>query len=189
MDDKNKKELGYSADIQYQEDYYSEHANREQTVDIGSDSLEDYMDDDFMDIIKDDIKDLIHLVPGLPVQLQTAINQVLKPVIRDWKKIKDNQYPKTIPNGDIHITFPDPEIINPIPPTWEGIKPIIPDPSPSVNPPEYNPYPEIVIPNIVDPTPSARVEPNIDYSDSEDSLIDDDGLFTSAAKAKIVKGE
>jgi hypothetical protein len=77
MDDKNKKELGYSADIQYKEDYYSEHEYSERTGQLGTISdYDDLMDDDFMDIIQNNINDLIYLVPNLPVKLQTAINQL-----------------------------------------------------------------------------------------------------------------
>ena len=193
MDDKNKKELGYSADIQYKEDYYSEHEYSEQTGQSGT--ISDYdnlMDDDFMDIIQNNINDLIYLVPNLPVKLQTAINQVLKPVIRDWKKIKDNDYPKRIPGGGDPIITPPPIWNPPVPPDLPPER--IPDPTPfEPNPfdliPPVNHEPVIITPTIIDPTPVHRVEPIIEDPDIKTPFIDDDDLFAPATKIKIINEE
>ena len=143
MDGKNKKELGYTANIKYQEDYITDYAhykqlNNEPITDNNQGNVDD---DDFMQMVHDDIKDLIQLVPKLPTNVQTAINQVLKPVIRAWKKIKDNEYPRHIPDDkDPHIIVPpsppspspdpdDPWTPNPTPPpTWENPEPEQPDP-------------------------------------------------------------
>ena len=152
MDGKNKKELGYTANIKYQEDYITDYTqykqlNNESTIDDNQGSVDD---DDFMQMVHDDIKDLIQLVPKLPTNVQTAINQVLKPVIRAWKKIKDNEYPRHIPDDkDPHIIIPPgstpepepkpdptPEPDNPWrpnptpPPTWEDSDPWNPTPDP-----------------------------------------------------------
>ena len=195
MDDKNKKELGYSADIQYKEDYYSEHTYSEQTSTTDTNDLSDYMDDDFMDIIQNDINSLIHLVPGLPIRLQTAINQVLKPVIRDWKKIKDNSYPKRIPGGGgPYIIFPEPDPVYPIPPGPPDPPWIIPDPpewdpDPPIELPPYNEDPIIISPGIIDPTPVHRIDPVIQDPGIESPFIDDDELFAPATKIKIINEE
>ena len=190
MDDKNKKELGYSADIQYKEDYYSEHEYSERTGQLGISDYDNLIDDDFMDIIQGNINDLIYLVPNLPVKLQTAINQVLKPVIRDWKKIKDNDYPKRIPGGGDPIITPPPDWNPPIPPDpWEipDPTPFEPDPFDPIPPVNYEP--NIITPAIIDPSPIHRVEPVIEEPGIEISFIDDDDLFAPATKIKIINEE
>ena len=142
MDGKNKKELGYTADIKYQEDYITDYThyvqlNNNSEIDNDQGTTND---DDFMQMVHEDIKDLIQLVPKLPTDIQTAINQVLKPVIRAWKKIKDNEYPRHIPDDkEPHIIVPpsfipdpyDPWNPNPIPPpTREDPDPVEPGPDP-----------------------------------------------------------
>lgn len=101
MSDKNKKELGYRANIRYEENYLSDYVHRR------SDSINDQpnagssnINNSIMEGIQDNVNSLIQLVPKLPTEIQTAINQVLKPVIRDWKKIKDYDYPTRIPDSD-----------------------------------------------------------------------------------------
>ena len=185
MDGKNKKELGYTADIKYQEDYITDYTHYEQlnnNSEIDNNDQGTINDDDFMQIIHEDIKDLIQLVPKLPTDLQTAINQVLKPVIRAWKKIKDNEYPRHIPDDkEPHIIVPSGTIIAPsnppglIPPTngngpmpptngddpiyypgrepWNPPDPSLPDPPIWIPPIRENPDPTIIVPTITNPIP------------------------------------
>lgn len=213
MDGKNKKELGYTANIKYQEDYITDYThykqlNNESTTDNNQGNVDD---DDFMQMVHDDIKDLIQLVPKLPTNVQTAINQVLKPVIRAWKKIKDNEYPRHIPDDkDPHIIVPplpplpplpspepdDPWTPNPTPPpTWETPDPEQPDPwdpepwnpgSPPIwTPPiRENPDPTIIVPSIINPIPDRR-EDLVPKTILTSPIITDDDLFRPATNRRI----
>ena len=171
MDGKNKKELGYTANIKYQEDYITDYThykqlNNESTIDSNQGNVDD---DDFMQMVHGDIKDLIQLVPKLPTNVQTAINQVLKPVIRAWKKIKDNEYPRHIPDDkDPHIIIPPSSTPNPLPtpvpnplPTPDPEPEPTPNPDPNPNPepaPDHNPNPE---PGLTpDPGPGLTPDPD-----------------------------
>lgn len=209
MDGKNKKELGYTADIKYQEDYITDYTHYEQLnnnseIDNDQGTIND---DDFMQIVHEDIKDLIQLVPKLPTDLQTAINQVLKPVIRAWKKIKDNEYPRHIPDDkEPHIIVPPGTIIDPlnppdsIPPTngddpiyypgrepWNPPDPSLPDPPIWIPPIRENPDPTIIVPTITNPIPIP--EPR-DYTDPSSkapisSIVTDDDLFSPATDRRV----
>ena len=154
MDDnnKNKKQLGYNADIQYEEDYSTDYTYQPQTSTSDLGGVE--YDDDFMNSIQEDVNDLIQMIPGLPSTMQTAINQVFKPVIKDWNRIKDNKYPKKIPDGNKPIIIiPDPD---PIPPG-----PIPPKPVPPGSTPPGTVPPGSIPPGTVPPgsTPPGTVPP------------------------------
>ena len=207
MDGKNKKELGYTANIKYQEDYITDYThykqlNNDSTIDNNQGDVDD---DDFMQMVHDDIKDLIQLVPKLPTNVQTAINQVLKPVIRAWKKIKDNEYPRHIPDDkDPHIIIPplpspipdDPSTPDPWEPDpWEPIDPVDPDPwtpnpwepdpPPTWTPPEReNPDPTIIVPTIINPIPEPRETPD-PKTILISPIITDDDLFRPATDRRI----
>ena len=205
MDGKNKKELGYTANIKYQEDYITDYTHYEQlnnnsTIDNNQGNVDD---DNFMQMVHDDIKDLIQLVPKLPTDLQTAINQVLKPVIRAWKKIKDDEYPRHIPDDDPHIIIPptyipdpEPDPNPPSPPSWEWPEPNPdpdpwepdpwePDPPPIWTPPvRENPDPTIIVPTIINPIPEPRENPD-PKTILTSPIITDDDLFRPATNRKI----
>ena len=196
MDDnnKNKKQLGYNADIQYEEDYSTDYTHQPQTSTSDLGGVE--YDDDFMNSIQEDVNDLIQMIPGLPSTMQTAINQVFKPVIKDWNRIKDNKYPKKIPDGDkpiIIIPDPDPIPPGPIPP-----KPVPPEPIPVPIPPKPKPIPKpeekerpgYIIPEIGDPPiPDPKEDPYENFHvDPEGKVpfINDDDLFVPSTNRKVV---
>ena len=217
MDGKNKKELGYTANIKYQEDYITDYThykqlNNDSTIDNNQGDVDD---DDFMQMVHDDIKDLIQLVPKLPTNVQTAINQVLKPVIRAWKKIKDNEYPRHIPDDkDPHIIIPplpspipdDPSTPDPWEPDpwepdpwepdpWEPIDPVDPDPW-TPNPWEPDPPPTWTPPERENPDPTIIVptiiNPIPEPRETPDPktilispIITDDDLFRPATDRRI----
>ena len=148
MEDDNKRRLDYNADFQYEEDYFSDYTHINISQDSNNNELE--YDDDFMQGIQDTIDDLVVLIPGLPLQLQTAINQVFKPILLDWREnFKDKKYPSRIPD-------PDKGVIKPIEPEPEP-GPVPPSPRPNPNPdpdPDPNPNP--------DPDPNPNPSPNPD---------------------------
>ena len=150
MEDNNKRRLDYNADFQYEEDYFSDYTHINISQDSNNNELE--YDDDFMQGIQDTIDDLVVLIPGLPLQLQTAINQVFKPILLDWREnFKDKKYPSRIPD-------PDKGVIKPIEPEPEP-GPVPPSPRPNPNPdpdPNPNPNPD------PDPNPNPSPDPNPD---------------------------
>lgn len=216
MNDDNKKELGYRANIKYDDDYFTDYTHHKQSNTQSPSGEQDEDNVDFMEMIQGDINSLIHLVPNLPINLQTAVNQVLKPVIRDWKKIKDHEYPNRIPDGE------DPVIPGPIPPTpgpepgpsdkdpddedIEFEDPWYPDPDPEPDhwelpdpkPPQWDPYepeefgetefPVIITPDIIDPTPSPRSQIT-QPTVLVSPLITDDDLFRPATDRKVIYEE
>lgn len=196
MDDnnKNKKQLGYNADIQYEEDYSTDYTHQPQTSTSDLSGVE--YDDDFMNSIQEDVNDLIQMIPGLPSTMQTAINQVFKPVIKDWNRIKDNKYPKKIPDGEKSIIFiPDPD---PIPPGPIPPKPVPPNPVPAPTPPEFDPIPKpeekerpgYIIPEIGDPPiPDPNEDPYKNFHvdpEAKVPFINDDDLFVPSTNRKVV---
>lgn len=106
-DDKNKR-LDYRPDIKYEDDYYSDKAFREKHREEQKDEEDDDLyDEDFMDSLQDDIDHLVELIPMLPIDLQTAVNQVFKPVFNDWyDNLKGRLYPTRIPDPDNPIIKP-----------------------------------------------------------------------------------
>ena len=115
-DDKKDKTLGYEPDLNYEEDYSTEYTH----IDYDDEYTGGVQyDDDIMNNIQNNMDNLTILIPGLPLQMQTIVNQVFKPVLLDWRKnFKDKKYPSRIPDSDV------PEII-----------PIEPDPFPPPPPP------------------------------------------------------
>ena len=105
-EDKNKR-LDYRPDIKYEDDYYSDKAFRESYREEHEEEDDDLYDEDFMDSLQDDIDHLVELIPLLPVDLQTAVNQVFKPVFNDWyENLKGRLYPTRIPDPDKPIIRP-----------------------------------------------------------------------------------
>lgn len=107
MDD-NKRKLGYEPDIQYEEDYYSDGATKPEDESSLLDNND--IDNSMMDNVQDNIDSLINTIPLLPLEIQTAINQVFKPIFNDWYlNIKGNNYPSRIPTpGNTIIKPKDP---------------------------------------------------------------------------------
>ena len=123
-DDKKDKTLGYEPDLDYDEDYSTDYSHIEYDDDYTGGVQ---YDDDIMDNIQNNMDNLTILIPGLPLQLQTIVNQVFKPVLLDWRKnFKGKRYPSRIPDSDV------PEII-PIEPDP------VPPPGPGPTPPEWPP--------------------------------------------------
>ena len=123
-DDKKDKTLGYEPDLDYDEDYSTDYTHIEDNDEYTGGVQ---YDDDIMDNIQNNMNNLTILIPGLPLQLQTTVNQVFKPVLLDWRKnFKDKRYPSRIPDSDV------PEII-PIEPEPD------PDPTPDPIPPSDDP--------------------------------------------------
>jgi hypothetical protein len=183
MDKDDKRRLDYRPDIQYQEDYYSDYDGNifGDSTDLDyDDNKENLYDQSYMDHIQDTINDLIQLIPNVTPELQTAINQVFKPIFNDWyKNLKKKKYPTSIPDPDTPIIIqPDP-----VGPSWPH--PVPPDPPWFPTPPGgggggqdededpiiKKPEPEIYIPNIDPPVIPEIIIPepgNIDIGEIDD---------------------
>ena len=190
MSDKNKKELGYRANIRYEENYLSDYVHRR------SDSINDQpnagssnINNSIMEGIQDNVNSLIQLVPQLPTEIQTAINQVLKPVIRDWKKIKDYDYPTRIPDSDDPIigTPPNSSPSNSSPSNTEGGN--FPGNIPPWVPPQLeNKEPTIIVPDITPPMPELRPEEKPIITPIT-PIVSDDDLFEPGSDRTITYEE
>ena len=124
--DNNKKKLNYTADIKYTEDYSTLYSHKEDSFTQSYSSVIYDEDNTFMTNINNNMNTLILLIPGLPIELQTAINQVFKPILLDWREwLKDEKYPIRIPDPDI----PDIKDIPPGDKDPEGKDPENKDPS------------------------------------------------------------
>lgn len=182
-DNKNKKQLGYNADIQYEEDYSTEYSYQQTQTDSSLDENGINYDDNFMNNIQEDVDALIQMIPGLPTIMQTAINQVFKPVIKDWNRIKDRKYPINIPDGKKPIIYnPDPP--GTIPP---GNMPKPPTIDPILKPTEDE-RPGYIIPEIgKDPIPDLREDPyKTPDGDGTIPFITDDDLFTPSTNRRLI---
>ena len=196
MDD-NKRKLGYEPDIQYEEDYYSSGAIKPED---GTSSLDnDDIDNSMMDNVQDNIDSLVNSIPLLPLELQTAINQVFKPIFNDWySNIKGNNYPTRIPTPGNTIIKPKDPGNDPFDPGGGGPgdgggdpgggggDPEGGDPG-NINPTPYYPWnpPSITFPDPDDPkifTPEWK-EPVIkpDPMEIEKELPIDDDLFAPSS--------
>lgn len=187
MDD-NKKKLSYVPDIQYEEDYYSDGAIKPQEDNESDDS--NIFDDSIMDHIQDNIDNLIQVIPLLPLDLQTVVNQVFKPIFNDWyTNIKGSHYPTYIPDPGKTIIKPKPDSgIEEYPgeneyPSNEDPGNITPDPYFPWNPPGTEPVgprdPAIFTPEINDPV----IKP--DTNMQEQILPIDDDIFAPSSPFEI----
>lgn len=196
MDD-NKRKLGYEPDIQYEEDYYSDGAIKYKNA-LDENTEEEESEGSIMDNVQDNIDGLINTIPLLPIEIQTAVNQVFKPIFNDWySNIKGNKYPTRIPR-------PGEPIIKPKDPTYTGGDPngggTQPDNggwNPGKEPdstipedPEFDPYfpwesPDYAYPDPYTPsifTPDIKtpiIKP--DVLRPEDKLPIDDDIFASSS--------
>ena len=163
-DDKIKKSLSYEPDISYEEDYYSDHKSYDQ-ISTESEYInplhdDNNYDDAIMQNIQNNIDFLVQLISNLPLELQTPINQVFKPVFLDWNKnLKKQKYPIVIPEPIITIK--------------KERKPI-----------EVKPEDIIRRPDPVPIVPDSRNVDPIDDDPIDDDLIDD-GLFEPSAPIDI----
>ena len=149
-DDKDKQKYSYRPDIEYQDTYESEHDNRQyKSVSAKDKPTED--SNEIMDSITDTFNAISKIIPSFPVELQTAINNVYKPILDDWSKIRREPYPGDIPSDDDPVYIP-------------GTRPPIEEPD---GEDEFYFYPEP--PNGITPTPSM-------YED-ESYVIDDDSMW------------
>ena len=200
MDD-NKKKLSYTPDIQYEEDYYSSGAikSEDETSSLGNNDI----DNSIMDNVQDNINSLVNSIPLLPLELQTAINQVFKPIFNDWySNIKGNNYPTRIPTPGKTIIKPKDPGSDPFDPGGGGDPGGGDDPNGgggdpggdnpgNINPVPYYPWnpPGITFPDPDDPkifTPEWK-EPIIkpDLIEKEEELPIDDDLFAPSSPFTI----
>ena len=134
-DDKDKQKYSYRPDIEYQDTYESEHDNRQhKTVPVKDKPPEG--NSEIMDAITDTFNEISKIIPSFPVELQTAINNVYKPILDDWASMRKEEYPEHIPSDDDIIYEP-------------GIIPSRREPDPD---PELYFYPEP--PDGITPSPS-----------------------------------
>ena len=149
-DDKDKQKYSYRPDIEYQDTYESEHGNRQyKSVPVKDKPTED--NNEIMDSITDTFNAISKIIPSFPVELQTAINNVYKPILDDWATIRREPYPGDIPSDDDVVYTP-------------GTLPPIDDPDVED---EFYFYPEP--PDGITPTPSM-------YED-EHYVIDNDSMW------------
>ncbi len=135
MDDKDKQQYSYRPEIEYQDTYESEHANKGyQSVDA-SDSGDDGLDKDIIDSISKDFNDVTKIMPLLPADLQTVINGVYRPILDSWANLEKPGYPKIIHDPDETrwvIPGRTPGTIDPTK-TIDPFYPDYPDPTPGTN--------------------------------------------------------
>ena len=139
--DKDKKQYSYRPDIEYQDTYESDHQDRQyQTIEVDK-SKDDDFSDEIIDEINKSFDDATKAVQFLPVQLQTAVNGVYKPVLDAWKSMGDISYPKVIPDPDEpNYVYPTPksEPDTPIVTPPVIVDPEYPEPTPGIiSTPEY----------------------------------------------------
>ena len=178
MSEDKERRLAYQPDIQYEEDYYSDGVFNDEVED--TDNGEE-QDSDITNHIQDTIDHLALLIPMLPWDIQSVVNQVFKPIFNTWYlDLKRRKYPSHIPGtGPIIKPRPTPEdpgggepdppgpIDPPGPGPWD---PWEPDPPEPPDPPD--PIPDPIIPDpiipqplpIPDPTPPPVPKPPIIYT-------------------------
>ena len=154
--DKDKQQYSYRPDIEYQDTYESDHINkRYQSVDANDGIGDADTSTDVMREIDKTFNEITKIMPLLPAELQTAINNIYKPVLDDWSKIRIDPYPVIIPDPDYKRYIPklyDPEPIEPI----DVIYPTPPEP----------------------PTPVPIDRPEDDYDIDNDGMWDADPPVT-----------
>ncbi len=99
-DDKDKQKFSYRPDIEYQDTYESDHSNKSYS---SVDTTSEQQSTDNKEVIDDITKtfnEVSKIIPLLPVELQTAINGVYKPILDSWASVanKDIKYPSKIPD-------------------------------------------------------------------------------------------
>ena len=113
--DENKRKINYQPNIEYTEDYYSNYndVKTDRNIPIELTPDDGSINETITNNIQDNIDNLISMIPILPVQLQTVVNQVFKPIFNDWYNgLNKKNYPSYIPD--------DGTIITPKPPSYPG---------------------------------------------------------------------
>ena len=84
MDDKKNKTLGYQPEIEYQDEYYSEHIAQENIIENQPmTSVDDLYDNSILFSIDHNINNIIVLLDGLPEKLQTAILEAYENALKE----------------------------------------------------------------------------------------------------------
>lgn len=149
-EDKDKRQYSYRPNIEYQDTYESDYNNSQyDTVDADNTISEDESIE-ITNSITNTFNELSKLIPMLPAELQTAINNVYRPILDNWTELKDKPYPKKIPDPDE--------------PIWESNRE--PDPIEPWDPSKKIP-----------PFPPDYPEPGDSISDDNDYYIDNDGIW------------
>jgi hypothetical protein len=180
MEDKDKRTLGYQPDIDYIEDYMSEYVNEEIEPESITD-IDDLIDNTIHLVIEDNIVNIINLLSGMPDKIQTAVNQVFKPIYNEWyNDLRYRDYPQRIPDPDTPIikpgvpdgTTPEPgEPDDPYRPPGIVLPPISGyDPNPDPIPDDIiGGSPGTILPGIINPEP---YEPSFYIPDPDDDIIE-----------------
>lgn len=200
MDEKNKnKKLNYQPNIEYTEDYYANYSDvrTDKSVSIIT-AIEDdgSANENITNNIQDNIDSLISMIPILPVQLQTVVNQVFKPIFNEWyTDLKKKPYPSYIPENK--------PIVKPKDPTDNGTGngsieegggtsggESIGD-VPGITWPEPPENPELKPPHIYTPDPGNPVVPEPDLEDDEfiSPGDDDDDIFEPSSPFEVTYQE
>lgn len=136
-EDKDKQQYSYRPEIEYQDTYESDSAHKPyESVDADKEDTSTY-GDQIIENINKTFNDVSKIVPLFPAEIQTAINNVYKPILDTWAEVNTNPYPEFIPDPD-GITYQPKEEID-----EEGnediyIYPIPPDlPEPTIG--DYDP--------------------------------------------------
>lgn len=118
MAEDNNKHLGYQPDIRYEEDYESkliDDSDKWGTYSLpelnpsSKDPTVPQFDPSFGAHIDNLMNEVAELTKGLPDRIHVIVNQVFKPVYKDWKEnIKGSMYPTYIPDPDDVIFIPNP---------------------------------------------------------------------------------
>ena len=173
--------------IDYVEDYYANYSDLkiDNSVSINIDKPNNTTNDIITNNIQNNIDNLVSMIPLLPVQLQTVVNQVFKPIFNEWyTNLKNKEYPDYIPKDKPIITPYDPSGPGPVPKPEDDdpyrpdpIKPEDPHYSDPIIPPVPNPEPHdpyIYTPEPDDPIigqPSDPEEPGISPGDDDDDIF------------------
>ena len=158
-EDKDKQQYSYRPNIEYQDTYESEHTNKNYKS-VNANKDDSSQGNEIMDSITDRFNEISKAIPLFPAELQTAINNVYKPILDDWAAIRKETYPGRIPNEDNVIYEPGKSSSIPPYTTPPGTG----DPTPGE---EFYLYPE----------PPDGVIPTEPSYEEESYIVDDDSLW------------
>ena len=131
-DDKDKQKYSYRPNIEYQDTYESDHLDKKYETVYVDDKEEEIEDMYTINSITNTFNEISKIVPLLPAELQTNINNVYKPILDSWAVLEKKPYPKEIPDPE-KIQWESPGD-DPGPDPWDVkyVYPVPPDmPSPS----------------------------------------------------------
>ena len=135
-EDKDKQQYSYRPDIEYQDTYESDYSNKDYETVVKQDEEDDGFGQQIIDNINQAFNDVSKIIPKLPAQLQTAINNIYKPILDHWAEINKTTYPENIPEpGKIIYRPPNGDDPDPTPNRFvDPIPPDIPQPKPPDDP-------------------------------------------------------